>query len=279
MTRGGPSSPPRPTWWGRTRPGSAGCAARSTTPTRSSCSSAATTCARAPRSTPPRSRSWWPRNSPPADRNRPVGPARSSRGSVLFTTYNLLDLGADDSAAGAEHYASVAESIRALRTDVLAVQEICAPGLPAAGRLLLQLADDTGLRCLVPRPGGAGGDAAPALCPGSRGYHLGLLWRDGIEPVPGSFRSRNTDFWHALGWVTLDVGGPAVRHAVYHAPPFGRKIRAAQSEIVVASLAPRRPRTGGGRAPALVGADWNGESADRVRDPATGRWQLYEPGD
>src|SRR5215831_7395173 len=217
MTRGGPSSPPRPTWWGRTRPGSAGCAARSTTPTRSSCSSAATTCARAPRSTPPRSRSWWPRNSPPADRNRPVGPARSSRGSVLFTTYNLLDLGADDSAA--------------------------------------------------------------ALCPGSRGYHLGLLWRDGIEPVPGSFRSRNTDFWHALGWVTLDVGGPAVRHAVYHAPPFGRKIRAAQSEIVVASLAPRRPRTGGGRAPALVGADWNGESADRVRDPATGRWQLYEPGD
>jgi hypothetical protein len=204
-----------------------------------------------------------------------VDPARSSPGSVLFTTYNLLDLGADDSAGGAEHYAMVAESIRALRTDVLAVQEICAPGIPAAGELLRRLADDTGLRCLVPRPGGAGSDAVPALCPGSRGYHLGLLWRDGIEPVPGSFRSRNTDFWHALGWVTLDVGGAAVRHAVYHAPPFGRKIRAAQSEIVVASLA----RTGGGRVPALVGADWNGESADRVRDPATGRWELYEPGD
>ena len=50
-----------------------------------------------------------------------MGPARSSRGSVLFTTYNLLDLGADDSAAGAEHYVTVAESIWALRTDVLVV--------------------------------------------------------------------------------------------------------------------------------------------------------------
>jgi endonuclease/exonuclease/phosphatase family metal-dependent hydrolase len=200
-----------------------------------------------------------------------VDPVRSSPGSVLFTTYNLLDLGADGSAAGAEHYATVAESIRALRTDVLAVQEICAPGLPAARALLRQLADDTGLRCLVTGPGG---EAGPALCPGSRGYHLGLLWRDGIEPVPGSFHSHNADFWHALGWVTLDVGGPAVRHAVYHASPFGKKIRADQGEIVVAALA--RP---GNRVPALVGADWNGESADRVQDPATGRWELYEPGD
>ena len=135
----------------------------------------------------------------------PVDPARSSAGSVLFTTYNVLDLGAAGRASGAGHYDTVAESIRALGTDVLAVQEICAPGLPAARALLRRLADDTGLRCLVPGPGGG---AVPALCPGSRGYHLGLLWRDGIEPVPGSFHSRNADFWHALGWIALDVGGP-----------------------------------------------------------------------
>jgi len=203
-----------------------------------------------------------------------VGRPGLAPGSVLFTTYNLLDLGADDSASGAEHYAAVAGSIRALHTDVLAVQEICAPGLPAAGQLLRRLADDTGLRCLVDGPGG---ETTPALCPGARGYHLGLLWRDGIEPVPGTFRSHNADLWHALGWVTLDVGGPAVRHAVYHAPPFGRKIRADQNEIVVARLG----RTGGlgARVPALVGADWNGQGADRVRDPGTGRWKLYEPGD
>jgi len=197
--------------------------------------------------------------------------ARSSPDSVLFTSYNLLDLGADSGASGEEHYRAVVESIRGLRSDVLAVQEICAPGLPAARQLLERLADDTGLRCLVDGPGG---DPVPALCPGARGYHLGLMWRDGIEPVPGSFHSRNRDFWHALGWVTLDVGGPAVRHAVYHAPPFGRKIRADQNEILVASLA--RPA---GRIPALVGADWNGESADRVRDVLTGAWHYYEPTD
>jgi endonuclease/exonuclease/phosphatase family metal-dependent hydrolase len=165
----------------------------------------------------------------------------------------------------------VVESIRELRTDVLAVQEIRGPDPQAAGRLLRRLAGDTGLSCLVDGPAGG---AVPALCPGSRGYHLGLLWRDGIEPVPGSFHSRNADFWHGLGWVTLDVGGPAVRHAVYHAPPFGRKIRADQNELVVSSLA--RP---GSREPTLIGADWNGQGADRVRDPGTGRWDLYEPGD
>jgi hypothetical protein len=199
-----------------------------------------------------------------------VDRARSSPGSVLFTTYNVLDLGAGDPAGRDGHYRTVAESIRALHTDVLAVQEICAPGLPAARGLLRQLADDTGLRCLVPGPGGA----TPALCPGSRGYHLGLLWRDGIEPVPGTFHSRNAGYWHALGWITLDLGGPAVRHAVYHAPPFGRKIRVAESELVVASLV--HP---GGRTPALAGADWNGQGADRIHDEGTGRWELYEPGD
>jgi len=200
-----------------------------------------------------------------------VALVRSSPESVLFTTYNLLDLGAGDSARSARHYAAVVESVRALDTDVLAVQEICAPGLPAAGQLLRRLGDDTGLRCLVAGPDG---QAAPALCPGARSYHLGLLWRDGIEPVPGSFRTRNTDFWHALGWISLDVGGTAVRHAVYHAPPFGRKLRADQNAIVVASLAGPA-----GRPPVLVGADWNGQGADRVRDPGTGRWELYEPDD
>src|SRR5262245_65602443 len=119
-----------------------------------------------------------------------VDPARSSSGSVLFTTYNVLDLGAAGGASGAGHYDTVAESIRALRTDVLAVQEICAPGLPAARALLRRLAGDTGLRCLVPGPGG---EAVPALCPGSRGYHLGPLWRDGIEQAPGSVHRRQGD--------------------------------------------------------------------------------------
>ncbi|HEY6277181.1 MAG TPA: hypothetical protein VIX86_12715 [Streptosporangiaceae bacterium] len=197
--------------------------------------------------------------------------AGAAPGSVLFSTYNLLDLGAGDPAAAGEHYQAIVACIRALATDVLAVQELRAAGRDQAGQLLQRLAADTGLRCLVPRPDG---DPVPALCPGARGFHLGLLWRDGIEPVPGSFHTRNADYWHALGWVALDLGGPVVRHAVYHAPPFGIKIRAIQNELLVAGLV-----RGPDRRPALVGADWNGESADRIQDPATGEWRLYEPRD
>lgn len=197
--------------------------------------------------------------------------AGAAPGQVLFTSYNLLDLGAGDPAAAEEHYQAIVASVRALGTDVLAVQELRGRGHDQAGRLLQRLAADTGLRCLVPRPDG---DPVPALCPGARGYHLGLLWRDGIEPVPGSFHSRNAEYWHALGWLALDLGGPVVRHAVYHAPPFGIKIRTIQNELLVASLA-RGPE----RLPVLIGADWNGESADRIQDPATGEWRLYEPGD
>ena len=201
-----------------------------------------------------------------------MGLWRNSPESVRFSTYNVLDLFAGDPAGETEHYRLVVEAIRALSTDVLAVQEIRAPDITVAQRRLLKLADDTGLKCLV--PGSGQGEQVPALGLGSRGYHVGLLWRDGIEPVPGSFRSRNNDFWHALTWVSFDLGGPVLRHAAYHAPPFGRKIRADQNEVLVASLA--RPGT---RVPTLVGADWNGESADRVLDEQTGAWHLYEPAD
>lgn len=191
---------------------------------------------------------------------------------IRFSTYNVLDLFAGDPAGETEHYRLVVESIRALRTDVLAVQEIRAPDLTVAQQRLRRLADDTGLHCLV--PGSGDSEPVPALGLGTRGYHVGLLWRDGISPLPGSFASRHRDLWHALAWVTLDVGGCHVRHASYHATPFGRKIRADQSEIVVASLTRTHPPL-----PTLAGADWNGESADRVRDERTGQWRLYEPGD
>jgi hypothetical protein len=43
---------------------------------------------------------------------------------VLFTSYNLLDLVADDSPQARHHYEAVTGVIRSLGTDVLAVQEI-----------------------------------------------------------------------------------------------------------------------------------------------------------
>ena len=81
-------------------------------------------------------------------------------------------------------------------------------------------------------------------------------------------------FWHSLAAVTLQVGGRRIRHAAFHATPFGRLLRADQNERLVAMLTGPR-----GSLPLLIGADWNTESADRVVDEASGRWVLYEPRD
>ncbi len=154
---------------------------------------------------------------------------RTSPNSVFFTSYNLLNLFADDSQAAREHYGNIVSVIRSLGTDVLAVQEILAPDGPAAGQRLRQLADDTGLRCEVPGPGGR---PEAALAVGGHGYQVGLMWRDGIEPLPGSLRCHGgRDFWHGLAVVTLDVGGTLIRHGAFHASallpgPAGRPERA-----------------------------------------------------
>jgi endonuclease/exonuclease/phosphatase family metal-dependent hydrolase len=197
---------------------------------------------------------------------------RTSPDSVLFTTYNVLDLFLADGPAGTAHYEQVVAAIRDLSTDVLAVQEIRGRDAEVVGARLRQLAGDVGMRCLVPAPGGA---PRPALAMGTRGFHCGLLWRGGIEPVPGSLRTLGRGhFWHSLATVTLQVSGHPVRHAAFHATPFGRVLRADQNERLVAMLTGPR-----GSLPLLVGADWNTESADRVLDEATGRWALYEPRD
>jgi endonuclease/exonuclease/phosphatase family metal-dependent hydrolase len=206
---------------------------------------------------------------------------RTSAGTVLFTTYNALDLFLTGSAAGTGHYQQVVESVRELGTDVLAVQEIRGGDLEVVTARLRQLADDVGMRCLVPGledsagSDGAGEAKRAALGMGARGFHCGLMWRGEIEPVPGSLRALGRGhFWHSLVVVTLDVGGRQVRHAAFHATPFGRLLRADQNERLVAMLTGPRASL-----PLLVGADWNTESADRVFDDATGRWVLYEPAD
>ena len=205
-------------------------------------------------------------------------------GAVRFTTYNLLNLFAADTAEARQHYEAIVTVVRALDADVLAVQEILAPDAAAAAERLRGLADDAGMRCDVPgppgsaaspgsagAPGSAGSDAAVAF--GGHGYHVGLMWRDGIEPVPGSLRRYGgRDFWHGLALVTLDVGGTRIRHGSFHATPFSPGMRADQNERLVAAVT--RPV---GEPPVLVGADWNTECADRILTGQT--WDLYEPAD
>jgi endonuclease/exonuclease/phosphatase family metal-dependent hydrolase len=204
---------------------------------------------------------------------------RTSPDTVLFTTYNVLDLFLSDAPPGVAHYEQVVAAIRELGPDVLAVQEIRGGDPQVVGARLRQLAADAGMRCLVPPAAGAaagpGGEPRSALAMGTRGFHCGLMWRGEIEPVPGSLRTLGRGhFWHSLAAVTLQVGGRRIRHAAFHATPFGRLLRADQNERLVAMLTGPR-----GSLPLLIGADWNTESADRVVEEASGRWVLYEPRD
>jgi endonuclease/exonuclease/phosphatase family metal-dependent hydrolase len=186
---------------------------------------------------------------------------RTSPSSVLFSSYNLLNL----IEGSGPHYDAIVAVIRSLDTDVLAVQELLASDPAGAGSLLRTLAADVGMRCEVP---GAG----PAVAFGGHGYHVGLMWREGIEAVPDSLhRFGGADFWHGLALATLDVGGILVRHGSFHASPFCRMLRTDQNERLIAAVS----RSRGSASPALIGADWNAECADRILG-ADGVLRLYE---
>jgi len=192
---------------------------------------------------------------------------------VLFTSYNTFDL-FEPSRPGRGHYEQVVAVIRGLQPDVLAVQEIRGTRPQQAAQRLRVLARDTGMACEI--PAGGRGETRVALAAGSRGYHCGLLWRPGLEVVPGSFRESGPGvLWHSAGWATFRLGGRLVRHASFHATPFGRVLRTEQNTRLVAML------TSGpdGELPLLIGADWNGESADLVPSDGSGAPALYEPGD
>jgi endonuclease/exonuclease/phosphatase family metal-dependent hydrolase len=193
---------------------------------------------------------------------------------VLFTSYNTLDLFEARREHDRQHYQDVVAVINGLRPDVLAVQEIRAARPQQAAQRLRLLAGDTGMACEVPSAGR--GEARVALAAGSRGYHCGLLWRPSLAVVPGSFRESGPGvLWHSAGWATFRLGGTVVRHASFHATPFGRELRTEQNARLLTML-----MTGpDGGLPLLIGADWNGESADLVPDAGSGAPRLYEPGD
>src|SRR6476659_2364571 len=99
----------------------------------------------------------------------PSRPGRDAVMTVRFTTYNLLALFGAETAGARQHYETIAEVIRTLDADVLAVQEILAPDAATAAGRLRALADDVGMRCEVPGPAGSSGSAGPSGSPGSSG--------------------------------------------------------------------------------------------------------------
>src|ERR1700730_18197873 len=99
-----------------------------------------------------------------------TGVPRTTSDSVLFTTYNVLDPFPDPSARGRAHYDEIVEAIRALGTDVIALQEIRAPNEAVARQRLLQLGHDLEMDCQV--PGREDGYGSPEISVGSHGYQL-----------------------------------------------------------------------------------------------------------
>ncbi|ATM24542.1 hypothetical protein SMD44_p10043 (plasmid) [Streptomyces alboflavus] len=176
--------------------------------------------------------------------------------TVCFTTYNLLDFtGWDDRTD------SLRQAIIETRPDVLAVQEIVSDTPAGAARLLRQLADSLGLLSTVDTRGTA------AVASGQHRYHVGLLWRPGITPVPDTWRAfEGGDFHHALARLQLDVGArEPVTFASYHADPFRPARRFDEAHRVVAALT--RPS-----GPAAIGGDFNNVSAD-----LTAAGDFYDP--
>lgn len=210
--------------------------------------------------------------------------SRSTSTSVVFATYNLLNLYYHETDPDEQaRYERVYDVIRAADVDVLAVQEIIAddPDDPLgkadlAAKRLEQLAEAVGMTCRLP-------DGRAAVGVGNHRFHTGLLWKDGITSVGGFTAYSGTNVWHSLVKVHLDVGGYVVQHASYHAPPFGRHRRADEAELVLATMTrPDRPGRADDRPPGLIGADWNAVSADRVWRESTvprtpGSRVLYDP--
>lgn len=180
--------------------------------------------------------------------------------SICFTSYNLLDFTGNDDVAFVDLRQAVADA----RADVLAVQELVHDTREGAAHLLRTFAEAVGMECVVD------GRGTVAVASSQHRYHVGLMWRQGIRVVPGSWRAYGApDFWHALAKVSLDVGGPVpVTFASYHADPFRPKRRFDEALRVVAALT--RPP-----GPAVVGADWNNISADL--HALTGRYYDDDP--
>ncbi len=176
-------------------------------------------------------------------------------------TWNVRDLflqGARETRL--KHVAGIIKDVDA---DVVCVQEIRGT---APDTSLWQLAEAAGLDCRavpgwIDYEGGDGEADIVAVGIGDADFHVGIMWRPGIKPVPGSWRQIGRGeggLWHAAATIGLDVGGPVPLTIVNcHLDPFRPEYRFGEAARI-ASLAVGRT--------ALVCGDFNCVSSDRRPD-------------
>ncbi|MEV6602795.1 endonuclease/exonuclease/phosphatase family protein [Kutzneria sp. NPDC051319] len=191
---------------------------------------------------------------------------------MRFATINLEHLYQSDSAREQERLELVCDLIRALRADVLAVQEVYAESPSRLGRNLVDLANRVGMSVFsrTPMNDASPEDQVERMLVGISPHdlHVALLYSDRVECQSGSFRSYDNDnLHHGLIKATFDVPGSdgsrhLVRHGSVHLTPFGpRGGRADEAARVVSAFAKPLIRPAG-----LVGGDYNTVCADRTLD-------------
>lgn len=158
-----------------------------------------------------------------------------------------------------KRYLQTEELIREIDPDIMLLQELPGDSRAIANQGLQHLADATGMHCCTP---GARQHEDVAAAPGGHDrLALGVLWRPGIEPIPGTRRCIDGGpMWHNLLSVALDLGGHQITVATYHAPPrAGRDTRRDEARLIAHWLAPASH----GREIVLAG-DWNSISGRQV---------------
>lgn len=166
-------------------------------------------------------------------------------------------------AAEEDRFGDVEALIRGSGADIVAVQEIVARpeeiGEPIqrvlAERNVRRLADAVGLCCEAGHQ--------PVLALGGGIHHTALLWRAGLEIVPGSVRrfERIPDgMWHSMVGAVFDLGGPRLRVGSVQLSPFDQAWAWSDAAQIMRAM-------NSDDIPGLVGGDFNGIGGDAGYDP------------
>uniref|UniRef100_UPI003F49398A endonuclease/exonuclease/phosphatase family protein n=1 Tax=Amycolatopsis sp. CA-293810 TaxID=3239926 RepID=UPI003F49398A len=206
---------------------------------------------------------------------------------ITLLSVNTWNLYGSDGAEDQQRFRAMEELIRSRDADIIAVQEIISTGeaaAAAAGRRtpttqdktpgaiagLRRLAEATGRRCEV------AGD--PAVAVGGNIHHTGLLWRDGIDPVPGTMQLLQRDgagMWHCATACVFDVGGPTLRAGSTQLSPFDQAWAAMDANQLMRVF--NRDDI-----PGFLGGDFNGIGAQKLISAGSEVWydqDPYAPGD
>jgi endonuclease/exonuclease/phosphatase family metal-dependent hydrolase len=190
---------------------------------------------------------------------------------IRILTVNAQDLYACDRPADTDRYARLEHLLRSVDADVIAVQEIIADGdaqakMIGAGLGVRRLAAAIDRRCEI------GGETAATA--GGVIHHLGLLWRDGLRPVPGSLHRLTRDvagMWHGAVSAVFEIDGARIRVGSTHLSPFDAEWRLRDVHQLLRVF-------NGDDTPGLLGGDFNCVGADPGYDDDPYRGTAWHPG-